>query len=150
MRDIGVYPVGAFRFATGREPVVTRAEAEWENGVDASTWVDARAEDIRFRFHVSMRTTKRQEMVFEGDGGWLSVSAPFNAGEYGQADMILRQSDASRQGVPFFRPRGNTSTRSRQWPRPCWTGPAYPMPLETSLGTQRVLDAVFASLGAPR
>ena len=28
-----------------------------------------------------------------------------------------------RQGVPFSRPRGNTSTRSRQWPRPCWTGP---------------------------
>jgi hypothetical protein len=43
----------------------------------------AQAGDVRFSFHVSMRTTKRQEMVFEGDGGWLVVRAPFNAGEYG-------------------------------------------------------------------
>jgi hypothetical protein len=32
-------------------------------------------------------------MVFEGDGGWLVVRAPFNAGEYGQADLHLRRAD---------------------------------------------------------
>jgi len=148
MRDIGVYPVGAFRFATGREPVVTRAEAEWENGVDASTWVDARAEDVRFRFHVSMRTTKRQEMVFEGDGGWLSVRAPFNAGEYGQADMILRQSDEPDRVFQFPTARQYVN-QVEAVAATLLDGAAYPMPLETSLGTQRVLDAVFASLGTP-
>jgi predicted dehydrogenase len=146
MRDIGVYPVGAFRFATGLEPAVTHAEAEWEDGVDTSTWVAARAGDVRFRFHVSMRTTKRQEMVFEGDGGWLTVRAPFNAGEYGQADMVLRQPDGPDRVFRFPTARQYVN-QVEAVAATLLDGAVYPMPLETSLGTQRVLDAVFDSLG---
>ena len=146
MRDIGVYPVGAFRFATGLEPAVIRAEAEWENGVDTSTWVDARAGDVRFRFHVSMRTTKRQEMVFEGDGGWLTVNAPFNAAEYGQADIVLRQPEGADRVFRFPTARQYVN-QVEAVGATLLDGAEYPMPLETSLGTQRVLDAVFDSLG---
>lgn len=148
MRDIGVYPVGAFRFATGLEPEVSHAEAEWEAGIDTSTWVSARAGGVRFRFHVSIRTTKRQEMVFEGDGGWLLVQAPFNAGEYAQADLVLRRADGPDEVFRF--------PTDRQYVRQVEAvaatlldGADYAMPLEGSLGTQKVVDAVFDSLGAP-
>jgi predicted dehydrogenase len=149
MRDIGVYPVGAFRFATGLEPEVTRAEAEWEDGVDTSTWVNARAGAVRFRFHVSMRTTKRQEMVFEGDDGWLVVPAPFNAGEYGQAELHLRQSGAGDTVIPFPAARQYVS-QVEAVAATVLDGADYAVPLEFSLGTQRVLDAVFDTLGPAR
>jgi predicted dehydrogenase len=85
LRDMGVYPIGTFRFATGLEPVVTQAEAEWEER--ASTRRPGFGRGGRRpvplpRLHAH---DTRQEMVFEGDGGWLVVRAPFNAGEYGQA-----------------------------------------------------------------
>jgi predicted dehydrogenase len=147
MRDIGVYPVGAFRFATGLEPKVAGAEAEWEDGVDVSTWVRARAGDVRFSFHVSMRTTKRQEMVFEGDGGWLVVGAPFNAGEYGPAHLHLRRSDGADE-IFRFPTALQYVNQVEAVAASVLDGAAYPMPLESSLGTQRVLDAVFDSLGA--
>jgi predicted dehydrogenase len=148
MRDIGVYPVGAFRFATGLEPVITGADAIWEDGVDASTWVRAQAGDVRFSFHVSMRTTKRQEMVFEGDGGWLVVRAPFNAGEYGSADLHLRRAGGDDEILRFPTAQQYVN-QVEAVAASVLDGAAYPLPLEFSLGTQRVLDAVFDTLGQP-
>ncbi len=148
LRDVGVYPIGAFLFATGLEPRITQAEAEWEDGIDASTWVQARADDVRFRFHVSMRTSKRQEMVFEGDGGWLVVQAPFNAGEYGQANLILRSGDGGEEVMHFPTARQYV-TQVERVVASVLDGDEFPMPLERSLGTQRVVDAVFDTLGPP-
>jgi predicted dehydrogenase len=148
LRDVGVYPIGTFRLATGLEPVVSHAEAEWDGGVDASTWVETRAGDVRFRFHVSMRTTRRQEMAFEGDAGWLVVHAPFNAGEYGQADMTLRRSDGTEQVFRFPTARQYVN-QVEAVAASLLDGTAYPMPLEASVGTQRVIDAVFDRLGPP-
>jgi predicted dehydrogenase len=149
LRDVGVYPIGAFRFATGLEPQVMSAEAEWEDGIDASTWVQARAGDTRFRFHVSMRTTKRQEMVFEGDGGWLVARAPFNAGEYGQADLVLRRADGAQEVFRFPTDRQYVS-QVEAVAAALLDGADYPMPLEMSLGTQQVVDAVFDTLHGSR
>jgi predicted dehydrogenase len=149
LRDVGVYPIGAFRFATGLEPQVMSAEAEWEDGIDASTWVQARAGDTRFRFHVSMRTTKRQEMVFEGDGGWLVARAPFNAGEYGQADLVLRRADGAQEVFRFPTDRQYVS-QVEAVAATLLDGADYPMPLEMSLGTQQVVDAVFDTLHGSR
>jgi predicted dehydrogenase len=122
LRDVGVYPIGAFRFATGLEPQVMSAEAEWEDGIDASTWVQARAGDTRFRFHVSMRTTKRQEMVFEGDGGWLVAFMRRSM----QGSMVRRTSSCAaptaRRRSSASPPTGNMSARWRRLAPPCWTG----------------------------
>jgi hypothetical protein len=145
MRDIGVYPVGAFRFATGLEPKVRRRGGVGGR-VDVSTWVRARAGDVRFSFHVSMRTTKRQEMVFEGDGGWLVVGAPFNAGEYGPAHLHLRRADGADE-IFRFPTALQYVNQVEAVAASVLDGAAYPMPLESSLGTQRVLDAVFDTLG---
>jgi predicted dehydrogenase len=148
LRDIGVYPIGAFRLATGLEPDVTGAEALWEDGVDASTWVQAQAGEVRFSFHVSMRTTKRQEMVFEGDEGWLVVRAPFNAGQYGQADLHLRREGADDVILRFPEAR-QYAAQVEAVAATLLDGASYPMPLEQSRGTQAVIDAVFDRLGAP-
>ncbi|MDG4647453.1 Gfo/Idh/MocA family oxidoreductase [Roseibacterium sp. SDUM158017] len=148
-RDIGVYPIGAFRFATGLEPDVTSAEAIWENGIDASTWVRARAGDVRFSFHVSMRTTKRQEMVFEGDEGWLVVEAPFNAGQYGQADLRLRREGGPDQ-IHRFPDARQYVNQVEAVAATLLDGAPYAMPLEQSRGTHAAVDAVFDRLGPPK
>ena len=146
---MGVYPIGAFRLATGLEPVVTGAEAEWEDGVDTSAWVQARAGDVRFRFHVSMRATRRQEMVFEGDAGWLVARAPFNAGVYGEAELHLRGQDGPDQVFRFPSHRQYVA-QVEAVAGNVIDGAAFPMPLEASLGIQRVIDAVFDRLRAAR
>ncbi|MBF9060683.1 Gfo/Idh/MocA family oxidoreductase [Rhodobacterales bacterium HKCCSP123] len=145
LRDVGVYPIGAFRFATGLEPEVAWADAILENGVDTSTWVQARAGDVRFSFHVSMRTQRRQEMVFEGDAGTLTVAAPFNAGQYAEARLIL-----SRDGLPaethaFPEPR-QYALQVEAVAAHLLDGAAFPYPLEAARGTQAVIDAVFDRL----
>jgi predicted dehydrogenase len=149
LRDVGVYPIGAFRLVTGLEPEVTDAEAIWEDGVDASTWVSARAGEVRFRFHVSMRTTRRQEMVFEGDAGWLVVSAPFNAGQYGEAALHLRR-DGEPDIFERFPEARQYEAQVEAVAATVLDGAPFAMPLEASRGTQAVIDAVFDRLDAAR
>jgi predicted dehydrogenase len=146
LRDIGVYPIGAFRFATGLEPEILWANAVVEQGVDTSTWVQARAGAVRFNFHVSMRTTRYQTMVFEGDAGRLTVAAPFNAGQYAQADLSL-----ARDGQPL---ETHAFPEARQYAlqveavaAALLDGADFPYPLEAARGTQTVIDAVFDRLG---
>lgn len=146
LRDVGVYPIGAFRLATGLEPRVTAAEAIWEQGVDTSTWVSARADDVRFNFHVSMRTTRRQEMVFEGDRGWLVATAPFNPGIYGEATLIHRP-DGGAETVHRYPTVRQYVSQVEAVSATMLDGADFPFPLETSRGTQAVIDAVFDTLG---
>jgi predicted dehydrogenase len=149
LRDVGVYPIGGFRLATGLEPEVTGADAIWEGGVDTSTWVQARAGDVRFGFHVSMRTTRRQEMVFEGEAGWLVVRAPFNPGPFGEATLHLArpgQPDLVERFPDFRQYEAQVEAVAAS----LLDGAAFAMPLEASRGTQAVLDAVFDRLGPAR
>lgn len=146
LRDVGVYPIGGFRYATGLEPEVVWADAVMENGVDTSAWVQARAEDVRFNFHVSMRTKRHQSMVFEGTQATLIVMAPFNPGQFGQADLILKRDQQPREVFDFPTVR----QYARQVEAVSATvidGAKFPYPLEASRGTQIMLDAIFERLG---
>jgi predicted dehydrogenase len=149
LRDVGVYPIGAFRFATGLEPEITAAHAVWEGGVDTSAWVQARAGEVRFSFHVSMRTTPRQSMIFEGDEGWLEVTAPFTPGVYGEAVLHLRKPGAPDRverfpGVRQYERQVEAVAAS------LLDGAPFAMPLEASRGTQAAIDAAFDRLAPPR
>lgn len=146
LRDIGVYPIGAFRFATGLEPVPVWADAVIGDGVDTSTWVQARAGDVRFAFHVSMRTTRYQTMVFEGDGGRLTVAAAFNAGQYAQADLTLARDGQPTQTHAFPEAR-QYALQVEAVAATLLDGADFPYPLEAALGTQATIDAVFDLLG---
>ena len=145
LRDIGVYPIGSFRFATGLEPTITHAEAIVEEGVDTSLWVMARADATRFRFHLSMRTQQRQEMVFEGTKGTLRVVAPFNAGVIAQADVLLHRD--GQDLVTFAFPTARQYARQVEaFGAHLRDGVSYPYPLEAARGTQAAIDRVFEKL----
>jgi predicted dehydrogenase len=145
LRDVGVYPIGTFRFATGLEPEVVWADAVLENGVDTSAWVQARAGDVRFTFHVSMRTRRHQSMVFEGTDATLIATAPFNAGEFAQADLLLKREQTSTEVFDFPTDRQYV-TQVEAVAATVIDGTNFPYPLEASRGTQVVLDAIFERL----
>ena len=147
--DIGVYPVGAFRFATGLEPVPVWADAIFEGGVDTSAWVQTRAGDVRFSFHLSMRTQRRQTMAFEGTDGRLTLSAPFNAGGAGQADLILERDGRDTQ-VTSYPDARQYVTQVEAATAGILDGAPFVWPLERARGTQVVLDAVFECLAGTR
>jgi predicted dehydrogenase len=146
LRDVGVYPIGTFRFATGLEPQIIWADAILENGVDSSAWVQARAGDVRFSFHVSMRTTREQGMVFYGDRGSIQCTAPFNAGEYAEAQLIVKQDGADTRVIRFPTAQQYVS-QVEAMAAHILDGVNFPYGLEQSRGTQAVIDAVFAQLG---
>jgi len=148
LRDIGVYPIGTFRFATGLDPAVVLADAVWDQGIDASAWVQARADDVRFGFHVSMRTTRQQAMVFEGTRGTIRVAAPFNPGVIGQADVTLLR-DGHAETVLRFPSARQYVLQLEAFHAHVLDGAPYACPLEFSRGTQVMIDAVFAALGPP-
>jgi predicted dehydrogenase len=145
LRDVGVYPIGSFRFATGLEPEILWADAFIEGGVDTSAWVQARAGATRFGFHVSMRATRYQSMVFEGSRARLSVVAPFNPGQYGQADVIVSADDAPTR-VHAFPDARQYARQVEAFAASLLDGVEFAYPLEAARGTQVALDGVFAWL----
>lgn len=142
LRDIGVYPIGTFRFATGAEPTPVWVDMVREDGVDASTWVVARAGETRFRFHVAMRTTKRQEMVFEGTKGWMRMPVPFNAEVEGEARLEIKMADGAERVMRFPKTRQYVN-QVEAFNAQLLDGQAFACPLEFSRGTQAMIDAVF-------
>ena len=142
--DIGVYTFGAARFVTGAEPeAVTHAHLRFENGVDVFAQVAARFPDFTYSAVVSMRMQPRQYIAFHGDAGLMTLTCPFNANVFGQAELVLD--------------RGMTREVER-WPgvnhyvlqvenfEAAVRGEAeYPCPLEFSRGTQAMMDMVFAA-----
>ena len=148
IRDIGVYTYSSLRFVTGAEPVALKSFIKRENGVD--TWAQVVGEmegpGGRFTFGAmtSIRLANRQQVVFQGDKGTLTLTAPFNAGLFGVAALELRGLDGT--------------VRTEQWPaanhyieqvenfaRTVRGGDPYPCPLEFSRGGQAMIDRVFAS-----
>ena len=147
--DIGVYTIGATRFATGQEPVaITHADIDFEGGVDVMARVSARFDGFSAHWVTAMNVHPTQSMTFLGSKGRIHLSAPFNAGSYGEARLELTQTDGA--------------TRIERWPAErqyvnqveafCASvrdGAPFAWTLEDARGTQAVIDAVYAA-GARR
>ncbi|PIE08133.1 MAG: oxidoreductase [Rhodobacterales bacterium] len=146
IRDIGVYTCSSARFLTGAEPLELTARVKYENGVDTWAHVLGEMEGPTGRFTysamTSMRLPPRQEVVVQGSKGSLTISAPFNAGDFGVAAIHIRDLAGT--------------IRTEQWPRAnhyvnqvenfahsVRTGADYPCPLEFSRGTQEMIDRIF-------
>ncbi len=141
--DIGVYPIGGFRFATGLEPTPTHVDWVLENDVDTSAWIAMRAGDIRFNFHLSMRTTKHQHMAFHGTKGKLTLQTPFNAHYWGEAQIHLSRSDTEAEVIRF--PQiDQYIAQVESVAAHALDGAPFGNPLEFTRGTQAALDAIFA------
>lgn len=142
--DIGVYTFGSARFVTGEEPRAVAAHIRRENDVDVFAHVTADFPSFRYSSVTSMRMFPRQYMSFHGEEGVMTLTCPFNAGVFGQAELRLERA-------------GNVVTTQR-WPgvnhyvlqvenfgRALRGETDYPCPLEFSRGTQRMIDMVLAA-----
>lgn len=146
--DIGVYTYGCLRWAVQAEPVELRAAIRHENGVDVFAQVTGRmaAGSGEFTFHAmtSMRLFPRQEVVFQGESGLIRLTAPFNAGVFGESQIHLyRKGQADHierfPGVRQYRNQVEAFVRSLR------EGSPYPWTLEDARGTQSMIDQVVAS-----
>ena len=142
--DIGVYAFGAARFVTGAEcQRVENAHVRFENDVDVFAQVAADFGAFRYQAVVSMRMQPRQHITFHGDRGHLTLTAPFNAAAYDQAELTLETDEGRRTerwpGVNQYVLQVEAFERAARGDEP------YGCPLEFSRGTQEMIDAVFAA-----
>ncbi len=141
--DIGVYPCVTTRFVTGAEPVNIRSNITWNDGVDLSARVWADFDTFTMDFYVSMRMALRQNMVFHGTDGVLTVHTPFNPPSYGAAKIEIRKpngdcmSETFSAADQYVNQFDNFHSTILNWSE-------YQCPLEFSKGNQRMIDMIFA------
>jgi predicted dehydrogenase len=146
--DIGVYAYGSVRWVTGAEPVALKSRIIRENGVDVTTqvWADMEGPSGRFTYGAltSMRLPPRQEVVFQGEKGLIRMTAPFNAGLFGEAQIHMFRPGAADHverfpGVRQYRNQVEAFCRTVR------EGAPYLWSLEDAKGTQAMIDRIFAS-----
>lgn len=143
--DIGVYTFGAARFVTGEEPEsIPFAHIEWENDVDVFVQMAAQFRSFTYGAVVSMRLFNRQQLVFHGDQGILTVSCPFNAAVHDQAELVLETAGKTRT-VERFPGVNHYVLQVEAFCNSALTGAPYACPLEFSKGTQRMMDMTFGA-----
>lgn len=142
LRDIGGYPSVTTRFATGAEPVRIAAQIEWENGVDTAARVWADFPGFSLSFYCGMRVLRRQEMVFHGEHGWLRLTAPFNAGVYGEARIEWQRDDGTVR-IERFPTIDQYQLMIEAFGAALRGARDFGCSLEFSRGNQAMIDAIF-------
>ncbi|MCO6390924.1 Gfo/Idh/MocA family oxidoreductase [Aliihoeflea aestuarii] len=109
--DIGVYPIVTTRLATGAEPKRVRATVKRDRDFRTDILADVTADfcDFELSFYCSTQMALRQEMVFHGEDGFISVHAPFNAGDFDHHRIELH--DQRRVEARVFRFPGTRQYR---------------------------------------
>lgn len=144
LRDIGVYPSVVTRFVTGAEPVSAYCEIEWDSGIDATARAEISFPDFILDFYVSMRMAPRQQMVFHGEKGFISLNAPFNALAYDDPVVELRTADGGVTRQRF--PRADQYLHQIDaFNATVLDGAAYDCPLEFSRGNQVLIDMLYGA-----
>ena len=143
--DIGVYPTVATRFVTGAEPKRLRATIERDATFGTDIFADVTADFGAFHlsFYCSTQMALRQFMLFHGDEGYVEVTAPFNAGDYGHATVTLhnqRQTEASVFRYPGVR---QYRLQAEAFVRRAAGGSDAVFQLEDSVKNQKVIDACY-------
>ena len=139
---------------TGEEPEAVGCEIVWENGVDVTAHVTVRFPSVRFQATTRMRMHARQEMTFHGSEGIVRLTAPFNAGLFGQAEVELHRNAHGGRGaasvtVERFPKDNHYVDQVENFGRAVREGAGYPWSLEEARGTQAMLDMAFAAAGRP-
>ncbi len=147
LRDIGVYPTVTTRFATGQEPVEVRsALIDWDMGIDGTATAVVDFPGFRMDFYVSMRMAPRQQMVFHGEKGFISLRTPFNTRVYGEAEIEVRAADG-RVTIERFPAADHYRAQIDAFNATILEGADYVCPLEFSRGNQRMIDMIYAAAG---
>ncbi len=144
LRDIGVYVFGSARYVLGAEASDVTARIEWESGFDTFADVQARFGDVTYSAYVSIRMHPYQEMCFHGEGGVIRLTAPFNAGVFGEARVEWHKPGLVTEVMRF--PADNHYVNQVEaFCASVREGADYPCPLEFSRGTQAMIDAALAA-----
>ena len=144
LRDIGVYAFGSVLYATEAQPGEMTAKLEMEGDWDSHAEVTAAFPDFSFHAVVSMRMAPRQRVVFHGDKGVLELTAPFNAGKFDQAELIIETGMNTRTierwpGVNQYVLQVEAFCDSVR------NGTPYGWTLEQARRTQEMIDGAFAA-----
>jgi len=145
LRDIGVYPVVTVRTATGREPVsaLARIERDPTFGTDRMAWCRLDFGDFELSFHVSTQLARRQQVTFHGEQGWIRLDAPFNAGVYDVARVIVRNENGKPQEESIYPTANHYVLLVENFGDAVRGKAALGFTLESSRANQRAIDMLF-------
>lgn len=145
--DIGGYPVVTTRFATGCEPIRTRAHVERDPATGTDTYAIWQADFGHFQqsAYVSTRMALRQEMSFHGDLGWLSLAAPFNPGLYDAGTINLHNKNHSQTTTYRFAAINQYQLQVEHFANALAGDAEKLFSLEDSVKTQKLIDAIYAA-----
>lgn len=143
--DIGVYPTVATRFATGLEPLRVQARVDRDErfGTDIYSSLKADFGAFELTFYLSTQMAARQSMVFHGDAGFIEVATPFNAGLYGDDQVLLHNRDHSERTVFRFPGINQYRLQVETFARAVAGEAVELFTLEQSVKNQLVVDAAF-------
>ncbi|MBO9400681.1 Gfo/Idh/MocA family oxidoreductase [Shimia sp. R9_3] len=145
LRDIGCYVLGGARFVTGEEPVsLDHTRVQMENGIDLFADMSFTFPSFTYQGYTAIRMAPRQEVHFHGDAGVMSLTCPFNAAVFDQAELVLSRPDQSRR-VERFPGVNHYVLQVEAFGHALRTGEAYLWPLEQARGTQAMVDQVLAT-----
>ena len=137
--------MGSVRFATGQEPEgLEYSRVQIQDGVDLFADMGFRFEGFTYQAYTSIRMANRQEVHFHGDKGVMSLSCPFNAGVFDQAELRISYPD-QRVVVERFPGVNQYVLQVEAFGRSLLTGVPYAWTLEQARGTQAMIDTVLAS-----
>lgn len=145
--DIGVYPTVATRMVTGQEPqeIFARIERDPDFGTDRYATVLARFADFDLSFYVATQLSGRQQMVFHGDQGMITVHAPFNAGKYDHARVTWHDSSHTASQEWTFSNINQYSLQADAFVRFARGEKEVLFSLENSKANQHVIDRIYAA-----
>lgn len=143
--DIGVYTIGATRFATGQEPIaITHTDIDYLNGVDITARVSARFDGFSATWVTAMNIHDTQFVTFLGSEGRITVHAPFNAGKYGEAQVEIAMNDGSSR-IERWPTERQYVTQVEAFGAAVRDGAPYAWSLEEAKATQAVIDAIYSA-----
>ncbi|WP_164659696.1 Gfo/Idh/MocA family protein [Tropicibacter sp. Alg240-R139] len=143
--DIGVYPVITTLMSTGAEPLSVEADVEFspEFKTDIYAQTVVRFEGFNLVFHVSTQMALHQSMRFFGETGWIDVRAPFNAGDYGAAEVILYDQTNTQQQMFRFTGARQYEMQVDAFARACEGKGAGVVPLSLSRQVQEIIEQIY-------
>lgn len=141
LRDVGVYPCITTRMVTGAEPERLLADIRFQNGVDIFARVWADFPGFTMSFYCGMMQARRQQMVFHGQDGWITMSAPFNGPVYGDTRVEWKAGDIVQ--VERFNNVNQYALMIEAFVDSARNGSPFACPLEMSRGNQAMIDAIF-------
>ncbi|MBX8813906.1 Gfo/Idh/MocA family oxidoreductase [Pseudochrobactrum algeriensis] len=145
--DIGVYPTVVTRIVTGQEPqeIFARIERDPDFGTDRYATVLARFVDFDLSFYVATQLSGRQQMVFHGDQGMITVHAPFNAGKYDHARVTWHDGSHTASQEWTFSNINQYSLQADAFVRFARGEKEVLFSLENSKANQHVIDRIYAA-----